>query len=103
MKLQPTGERFMPELEGEIAVEHLHRYLFAREFVCGKDVLDIASGEGYGSALLAKLARNVIGVDISREAVIFAQEQYKKDNLEFMVGQCSDIPLPDNCVDIVVS
>ncbi len=48
-----TGEKFFPETHGNIELDHLHRYLLAREFVSGKVVLDIASGEGYGSAMLA--------------------------------------------------
>lgn len=49
--LEFTGERFVPEEHGNIELEHWHRYLQARELAVGKDVLDIASGEGYGSAL----------------------------------------------------
>ena len=48
-----TGERFVPEVHGNIELEHLHRYLQACEFANGKIVLDIASDEGYGSAMLA--------------------------------------------------
>ncbi len=60
-----TGERFVPEVHGNIELEHLHRYLQACEIAVGKVVLDIASGEGYGSAMLARRAGKVIGVDIS--------------------------------------
>jgi GT2 family glycosyltransferase/SAM-dependent methyltransferase len=102
-QLEPTGERFHSEFQGEIALEHKHRYLLAREYVAGMDVLDIASGEGYGSAMLAEVARRVVGVDLAHEAVLFSQQRYHRDNLEFMVGDCCDIPLPDACFDVVVS
>ena len=46
-------------------IEHYHRYLFARSLAHGCDVLDVASGEGYGAALLAQVARSVIGVEYS--------------------------------------
>jgi len=53
--LEWTGERYVPWMEpGEIHYEHLHRYRFAKEFVKGKKVLDLACGEGYGSNLLAE-------------------------------------------------
>jgi len=66
-------------------------------------VLDIASGEGYGTAILAQVARSVIGVDISEQAVRFAARNYRKDNLSFRVGDARNIPLPDAAVDVVVS
>ncbi|KXS36824.1 MAG: hypothetical protein AWU55_2835 [Halomonadaceae bacterium T82-2] len=102
-QLPPTGERFLPELDGDIVAEHLHRYLVARRYVAGKNVLDIASGEGYGSRLLAEAAARVTGVDIAHEAVAHARERYVADNLEFRQGDCTAIPLPDASVDVVVS
>jgi len=98
-----TGERYVPEAHGNIELEHLHRYLFACNAAAGKTVLDIASGEGYGSAMLARAAFKVTGVDISQEAVSHAQAKYKAKNLEFRQGSCSAIPLDDASVDVVVS
>lgn len=98
-----TGERFVPEVHGAIELEHLHRYYLAKEVVQGKIVLDIASGEGYGSYILSKIANKVIGVDISEEAVTHAKNKYVSDNLDFLVGSCAAIPLPDNSVDVIVS
>src|SRR5213079_65208 len=62
-----TGERLTSELTGQTEIEHLHRYLLAREFCRGKRVLDVASGEGYGAALLAQVAAAVTGVDIAQD------------------------------------
>jgi len=98
-----TGERYVPGVGGDTELEHLHRYLFACQLVAGKDVLDIACGEGYGSAMLARTARRVIGVDIAQEAISHAQAKYHADNLEFRLGSCSAIPLADASVDVVVS
>lgn len=101
--LPHTGERFVPELGGETALEHLHRYLMARELAADRDVLDIACGEGYGSAMLAEAARHVVGVDLSTDAITHAKGKYRSDHLEFKVGSCSEIPLGDRSVDLVVS
>lgn len=98
-----TGERFIPELEGEIKYEHLHRYALAMEFAVGKSVLDIASGEGYGAALLAQVAQFVVGVDIDSETIEHARHKYFRSNLSFCVGSCAAIPLPDDSVDLVTS
>jgi GT2 family glycosyltransferase/SAM-dependent methyltransferase len=98
-----TGERYVPEIAGEIRLEHVHRYLIARELVPGKRVLDIACGEGYGSAILSAAATHVTGVDISPEAVAHASSKYARSNLVFCLGSCAAIPLEDHSVDVVVS
>ena len=98
-----TGERYVPEMHGNMELEHIHRYLQACEIAEGKTVLDIACGEGYGSALLASKAKHVTGVDLSIEAIEHARTRYVKENLEFKVGNASEIPLPDAGFDLVVS
>ena len=100
-----TGERYLPEVNTpQIACEHWHRYLYAARFVAGKSVLDIASGEGYGSHLLASTAARVTGVDISAEAVAHASEKYRKGNLEYRVGSAERIPIDGQGIfDLVTS
>jgi len=99
-----TGERYVPTEAGEIRHEHLHRYAWCTRLVEGKDVLDIACGEGYGSAMLARRARSVKGVDIAGDAVAHASATYQGiHGLEFMQGNAAEIPLDDNSVDVVVS
>ena len=71
-----TGERFVPGTAGEIWYEHWHRYQFAGAFAAGRRVLDAACGEGYGSALLARSAASVVGVDIAADAVAHARARY---------------------------
>lgn len=102
-ELSWTGERYVPQIKGSIALEHLHRYAMATEFVKGKRVLDVASGEGYGSQMLARTAAFVTGVDIDERSILHAQKKYQKNNLVFKQGSCTAIPLPDHSIDIVVS
>ena len=66
-----SGERFIPHVEGDIQLEHMHRYLAVRRLVSGKRVLDIACGEGYGSDILGKTAATVTGVDIDDKCTYF--------------------------------
>jgi len=101
--LEFTGERFVPEIEGNVALEHLHRYLIARELASGKVVLDVACGEGYGSAMLAEVGSRVVGVDISAETVAHARRRYTIENLEFYEGRADAVPLSEGSVDLVVS
>ena len=93
-KLEFTGERFTPECVREIWYEHWHRYAFARPLCAGKRVLDAACGEGYGSNLLAAVAADVVGVDVSEQAVAHARSRYSnQSNLRF---ECADATaLPD--------
>ncbi|MEP6678275.1 MAG: methyltransferase domain-containing protein [Betaproteobacteria bacterium] len=102
--LEFTGERFVPGLDGEIAHEHWHRYAFARRFVAGRRVADVACGEGYGSALLAASAGSVVGIDVDAASIAHAVKAYgTTPKLRFVEGTASALPLADACVDAVVS
>jgi SAM-dependent methyltransferase len=101
--LEFNGERLTSTFKGQTAIEHWHRYLVARELVRGQDVLDVASGEGYGSALLAQTAKSVVGVDVSAEAVAHAQTSYLRSNLRYLEGDALNLPLQTASVDAVVS
>jgi lipopolysaccharide biosynthesis protein/ubiquinone/menaquinone biosynthesis C-methylase UbiE len=98
-----TGERYLPNVEGDVQIEHMHRYFVALKLVRDKNVLDIACGEGYGSNLLADEALSVTGIDISSDAIEHARLKYAKENLRFLQGDCTAIPLANNSVDVVVS
>ncbi len=103
--LEDTGERMVPEYHKKTFVhdEHINRYLVAKDLVKGKTILDIASGSGYGSSILAQTAKKVIGVDNNSSAVRYASDNYKAKNLNFMVGDAIKIPLEDNSLEIVTS
>jgi GT2 family glycosyltransferase/SAM-dependent methyltransferase len=98
-----TGERMTSALGGQIEIEHLHRYFLARELARGKDVLEIACGEGYGAALLAQVATSVIAFDVSADAVAHARRSYRRPNLSFALGDARRIPAEDASVDVVTS
>lgn len=98
-----TGERITTAIDGRIEFEHFHRYCLARDFCNELDVLDIASGEGYGSAILAGVARRVVSVDIDAGSVTHAEESYGAENLRFLQGGALNLPLDDASVDVVVS
>ena len=99
-----TGERFLPEREGEIWYEHWHRYALARQLSQHRSVLDVACGEGYGAAMLAENAERVIGVDISVDAIRHARSRYgRQANLEFIAASCDRLPFPDTSFDLAIS
>lgn len=98
-----TGERFIPGMPSVIELEHLHRYSLALNLAKDQCVLDLASGEGYGSNLLSTVAKSVVGVDISPDAVSYSCEKYISHNLSFKIGDCSDLPFESASFDLVVS
>ena len=69
------------------AAEHFARYAVLAPIVCGKRVLDIACGEGYGSWFLKEWgAREVVGVDISADAIDAAKNRFSREGVSFLVG-----------------
>ncbi|BCF89416.1 glycosyltransferase [Paraburkholderia largidicola] len=101
--MEHTGERFAPGQQGNIELEHLHRYISAGSLCVGKDVLEIGVGDGYGASILARIARNVTGLDLSVDAIHSAQQTYGSERLEFRTGSALGIPLETASVDVVVS
>jgi 2-polyprenyl-3-methyl-5-hydroxy-6-metoxy-1,4-benzoquinol methylase len=97
-----TGERMIPDKADEVTFwEHIYRYRFAKGFVKGKAVLDVACGEGYGSkALLAAGAMTVIGIDISAEATNHARLTH---GIDARVADASATGLDSESIDVVVS
>ena len=102
--LEFTGERFTPECVREIWYEHWHRYAFARPLCHGKRVLDAACGEGYGSNLLAAVAAEVVGVDVSEQAIAHARDRYSsQSNLQFVHADATALPELGPRFDRIVS
>lgn len=98
-----TGERLETSVYNGNTINHLHRYAISLELIKGKTILDIASGEGYGSHLMSLEGGMVYGVDIDEETIERAKNKYIGDNLRFLKGSTSEIPLEANCVDVVIS
>lgn len=105
-----TGEFFVPpsnndskEFSQELQIEHLHRYSSVLALSKDKIVLDIACGEGYGSGMLSKYAKQVFAVDINADLISHASATYTQKNISFLQGSAAAIPLPDQSVEIIVS
>jgi SAM-dependent methyltransferase len=98
-----TGERTLPG----IAVEnywfrrHEVAYRAAGTEAAGRTVVDAGCGEGYGAALLAATAAEVIGVELVADVVAHARGTYPQ--VTFVEADLCDLPLPDERVDLVVS
>nr|HRC86310.1 class I SAM-dependent methyltransferase [Thermoanaerobaculia bacterium] len=94
LTLDDTGERMIPlqvaaedSLTRQLLEHSLERYRKALPYVGGKRVLDIACGSGYGSRMLLDAgAREVVGVDLSPEAVGYAEATYGCPGLRFVAS-----------------
>jgi SAM-dependent methyltransferase len=80
-----TGERTLPDVpeENYWYRRHLAVYEWVAERCRGLDVLDMACGEGYGSAVLARRAARVVGVDANPDAHEHARLRYARPGLRF--------------------
>jgi ubiquinone/menaquinone biosynthesis C-methylase UbiE len=82
---------------------HRVRYEFAAPYCRDKRVLDVACGAGYGSDLLAGIARRVAALDVDLRAAAHARTCYRHTGLWFTVGDASNLPFGDASFDTVVS
>jgi SAM-dependent methyltransferase len=84
--LELTGERTLPDVPAENywfrRHEAVYEWIAAR--CAGLEVIDMACGEGYGSELLARRARQVTGVDANPEAHQHARLKYERPGLRFV-------------------
>ena len=62
--------------------------------------LDAACGTGRFAGLLASRGHRVIGVDSSPD--MLARARQRVPGAEFRIGELDRLPLPDDCVDVVV-
>jgi SAM-dependent methyltransferase len=86
--LELTGERTLPDVPAENYYyrRHLVVYEWTGARVAGLRVLDMACGEGYGSEVLSRSARSVVGLDANPEAHEHARLRYVRQNLSFERG-----------------
>lgn len=91
--LSLTGERTLPDVpeENYWFRRHLVVYEWIAARAWGRRVVDLASGEGYGSAVLARTAASVVGVEANPEAfdharAKYAQVRFERNMLELWTG-----------------
>ena len=99
-----TGERVVPgQVNVDLWNEHVSRYAFAARYVAGRNVLDIGSGSGYGSAELARTAASVTGIDLAGEAVQYARINYPLENLRFTQGSAARLPFRGGAFHVITA
>lgn len=98
-----TGERTLPDVPAENYWyrRHLAVYEWIARRVSGRRVLDMASGEGYGAATLARFAASVTAVEPNAEAFEHACLRYRAPNLSFERGIVELFGSPGSCDAVV--
>jgi len=95
-----TGERTLPDVpeENYWYRRHLAVYEWIAARTRGLRVADLACGEGYGSAVLARTAARVVGVDANPEAFEHARLRYGAPNLSFERGLVEEYAEPCDAI-----
>jgi SAM-dependent methyltransferase len=98
--LELTGERTLPDVPAENYWyrRHLAVYEWIAARVRGLRVADLACGEGYGSAVLARTTADVVGVDANPDAHAHARLRYQLANLRFERGLVEEFSEPRDVI-----
>ncbi len=98
-----TGERTVPGIPAENYWFRRHEaaYGFVAERVGGRTVLEVGCGEGYGTALLARAAETVVGVDYDALTASHAAASYPQ--AQFVRANLAALPCRTGAVDVVVT
>ncbi|SDL29777.1 Tetratricopeptide repeat-containing protein [Clostridium cochlearium] len=95
------GTQFMPAL-GYLKI--IERYVFASKFIKSTDeVLEAASGFGYGAAYFSKLCSKVYALDLAKENIEFGKSTYSTNNVEWIYGDVTKLPFKDNKFNVYTS
>ena len=80
-------------------------YMLATKYIDKSDhVLDIASGMGYGSRILSKYARRIIGADCDLETIELAKKtSLSFENIDFSIEDVTSMSFDSESFDKVVS
>jgi SAM-dependent methyltransferase len=97
-----TGERTLPGIwhENYWFRRHEAAYLALVPFVTGARVVDLGSGEGYGTALLARHARDVLAVEL--EAPV-AEHVRRTHALPVLRADLQRLPLATGGAEVLVN
>ncbi len=85
--------------------------LFNKEKIYKEKILEIGCGNGRDSIYLVQRGYNVIGIDITSNAIALARNNKKyllknkswSKNLKFIIADAENLPFPDNYFDAIYS
>ena len=88
----------------KVEKEHIDRYMHILKYTKNKLVLDSACGAGYGTYLISTKgeAKNIIGVDLDKDAIRYGNYRYPNNNINRFVADATIFSY-DNKFDVIVS
>lgn len=107
--LQAERHPLVDEGEGGTAASqclhliHLKAYAESLSLASGRRVLDLGCNVGYGSVVLASVARFVVGVDVEAHAIAHARRSRSADNLRFLTVGAQGLPFRAGGFDVVTA
>jgi ubiquinone/menaquinone biosynthesis C-methylase UbiE len=79
-------------------------YEHATPLIKGKSVLDVGCGNAYGTALMAREASEITGIDYDAGTVEENKKRFSEiKNLKFIQGAVPPLPLKDSSYDVVTA
>lgn len=105
MECNPVETMFNRWRKGRVLFSYPQREIYeavARESV-DRIVCDVGSGPGLGTAILAREAQSVTGIEIVSRGYVFAKKCFPLKNVRFLCGDIKDSPLPNADFDVVVA
>jgi SAM-dependent methyltransferase len=107
--ISKTTERLIPGNFGSkeeylLYLRHLYAYQIATEKISKNSfVMEVGSGEGYGTSMLSKNFLKITGLDVDKNEIDHAQKKYGSENCVFKLYDGHRIPFDDHTFDAVVS
>lgn len=80
-----------------------YAYVTASRVVKNKKVLDLGCNTGYGTRILFDLAKQIVGVDVSENAISFAKNEYGHLGITFKQIDGKRLPFDDDTFDVIAS
>lgn len=107
--MKRTTERHWPDQLGSdedraLDIKHRYAYTLVSDFAQPEQrLLDVGSGEGYGSTIARDWVAEYRGVDVSADSVAHAQRQYGGPTVHFDHYAGSTLPYADALFDVMTS
>jgi len=89
---------------GHVTLPEIWKDFLSEVFEERRRILDVGTGTGFISLILAELGHEVVGIDLSKGMLEVAREKAKKFGLdvEFRIGDAENLPFEDESFDAVV-
>ncbi len=105
MKTKSSHERADDHISNNVTYQRcLYAYEYALPLVKGKDVVDVGCGLAYGTALMAREAAHITGLDYDPATIEANKHQYRNvTNMSFKASQVPPLNMPDSSADVITA